>query len=88
MSYLPQKMLSFSWNNPPKFENIRNERSWVIVEFEQEGNGTRITLTHLGWKEGEEWGQAYKYFMSAWNIVLGRLEYCTEYGPLNWGKPF
>ena len=89
LSYLPEEMLSFEWNAPPRFPNVRGERTWVVVQFkpEQEGS-TRVTLTHLGWKEGEEWDQVFDYFLRAWDIVLGRLAYRFSTGPIDWRDPY
>lgn len=89
LSFLPEKMISFSWNNPPKFEHIREEHTWVVVEFKKiEENRTHITLTHLGWQDGPEWEGAYEYFEIAWNIVLKRLEYSILNGPIDWENPY
>ena len=89
LSFLPNKMLSFSWNNPPKFEHIRDEKTWVIIEFQTvEKNKTHIKLTHLGWNDNPEWEGAYEYFDNAWNIVLKRLEYSIIKNPIDWDKPY
>ncbi len=76
LSFLPQKMLSFSWNAPPQFQQIRSGeyKKWVVVEFEKLGESeTRVALTHLGWLESIEWDKVYDYFTEAWNIVLERM---------------
>jgi uncharacterized protein YndB with AHSA1/START domain len=89
LSFLPQKMISFSWNNPPKFEQIRDEKTWVVIQFQQiESNKTRIILTHLGWKDGPKWEGAYEYFDTAWDIVLKRLEYSIVKSPIDWENPY
>lgn len=72
LSFLPEKMLSFSWNAPPHFEKIRNgnHNTWVVLEFEKiDDKNTTITLTHLGWLEGEDWDALYEYFDAAWSRV-------------------
>ncbi|MBT3318133.1 MAG: SRPBCC domain-containing protein [Clostridia bacterium] len=77
LSFLPQKMLSFSWNAPPQFPDIRSDeyKTWVVVEFEQVGESeTRVTLTHLGWPESKEWNKVYDYFDEAWESVLESLK--------------
>ena len=33
LSCLPQEMLSFDWNAPPQYPNVRQERTWVVVQF-------------------------------------------------------
>ena len=77
LSFLPQRMLSFSWNAPPKFPDIRSAeyKTWVVVEFEEAKKGeTKVTLTHLGWLQEPQWDEVYDYFVEAWDIVLDRLE--------------
>ena len=76
LSFMTQKMLSFSWNAPPQFQQIRSGeyKTWVVVEFEQVSEGeTKVTLTHLGWPQGKQWDKVYDYFTEAWDVVLERL---------------
>ena len=76
LSFIPKSMLSFTWNAPPQFEKMRksDHKTWVVVEFKPYAeHSTGITLTHLGWLEGEEWNQVYDYFNSAWDEVLHAL---------------
>lgn len=72
LSYIPNKMLSFTWNAPPKFNEIRshNYKTWVVLEFEE----NKLTLTHLGWPEGQSWHDVYYYFDLAWTYVIEQLE--------------
>lgn len=94
LSFLPTEMLSFEWNAPPEFPNVRKEQmqkhTWVVVQFYPVGrNQTKVRLTHLGWKEGEEWEKVFQYFMRAWDIVLGRLEHVfTARKPIDWNNPY
>ena len=70
-SYVPDRMVSFTWNAPPS-QSTRGKHTWVVVEFE-EGDTARTThvrLTHLGFGEGEEWDQTLAYFEKAWAFVL------------------
>ena len=79
LSYLPYRMLSFSWNAPPQYPNVRGQLTWVVLEFSKRNeNATHLRLTHLGWKEGEEWEQVYNYFDSAWGKVLKWLKESFE----------
>ena len=75
LSFLPKKMLSFSWNAPPQFDAIRNgsHQTWVVVEMMGDGSVTEVTLTHLGWLEGEDWNAVYDYFAKAWDMVMDDL---------------
>jgi len=86
LSFLPMEMLSFEWNAPPQYPNVRQgRRTWVVVQFYPLGpNQVRVRLTHLGWRKGEEWDKVLQYFKRAWDIVLGRLEHRFSRGPVDW----
>ena len=82
------KMFSFTWNAPPILPNVRGQRTQVILRFIPEEDGIRLTLHHGGWGSGGEWEQAFAYFQKAWtNIVLPRLKYRFEHGPVDWDNP-
>jgi uncharacterized protein YndB with AHSA1/START domain len=89
MAVQPGKMLSFTWNNPPEFPGIRNQRTHVTVSLEAIGPAqTKVVLRHDGWGEGGEWDAAFEYFEAAWKrIVLPRLKYRFEHGPIDWNHP-
>lgn len=79
LSWLPDRMVSFTWNAPPSFAHAREQHTHVVVEFEQEAPGwTRVRLTHLGWHEkvrddaanAEEWRAARAYFAKVWPKVM------------------
>ena len=77
LSYLPKQMLSFSWNAPPKFKEVRESdyHTWVVAEFKNESeNRTEVTITHLGWPEDSRWDPVYEYFDKAWDTVIGWLD--------------
>ena len=87
LSYLPQEMLSFSWNAPPQFSHARQHRTWVVICFRaMQERSTRIRLTHLGWAEkraefpehAAEWESVREYFVRAWHVVLDRLRLTFE----------
>jgi len=84
----PPRMLSFSWDAPADFPNVSKQRTSVVVRFKElEGEKTRVTLIESGWGEGEEWDKVFAYFSSAWpDIVLARLKYRFEVGPLDWSN--
>jgi len=85
----PPRMLSFTWNAPPEIPDIRAQRTHVTVRLEAvDSNRTKVTLVHDGWGEGAGWDAAFEYFSRAWNkIVLPRLQYRFEHGPLDWDNP-
>ena len=72
LSYLPGRMLSFTWSAPPTMPTERAKRTWVVVEFVDAGEGkTTVRLTHLGFGAGAGWAKVRAYFESAWTNVLG-----------------
>lgn len=85
----PEKMLSFTWNSPPNLPSVRGEMTHVVVRLESKGaEETLVSLVHDGWGEGDEWDQAFDYFTRAWGeIVLPRLKYRFEEGPIDWENP-
>jgi hypothetical protein len=82
-------MLSITWNAPPELSKVRKRWTHVTVRFEeiQEGQ-TKVTLTHDGWGEAEEWDEAFAYFSKAWiDVVSPRLKYRFAVGPVDWDNP-
>jgi uncharacterized protein YndB with AHSA1/START domain len=85
LSFLPKKMLSFEWNAPPQFEQLREVHTQVVVMFEEEeAHQVKVTLSHHGWGEGGRWRELYEYFDRAWAYVLDNLKKRFVEGPLNW----
>lgn len=72
LSYVPSKMLSFTWNSPNHL-GLRDAQTWVVMEFCEVEGGTELTLTHCGFLEGQDWDQCRVYFQQAWRRVLRRL---------------
>jgi uncharacterized protein YndB with AHSA1/START domain len=85
----PQRMLSFTWNAPPHLPEVRDQMTHVVVRLEEvPGGRTRVSLRHDGWGDGGQWDQAYDYFQQAWlAVVLPRLRYRFEVGPIDWHNP-
>jgi uncharacterized protein YndB with AHSA1/START domain len=85
-SYIPERMLAFDWNQPASIPDLRNIKTWVVVEFrEMDDELSEITLTHLGFGEGSTtWNQAYEYFQNAWKKVLLRFERSVRIGAIDW----
>lgn len=77
LSFLPGRMLSFTWNAPPTLAT-RPLHTWVVLLFEESGGGCRVELNHHGWPESglatpeTEWPATYEYFESAWKYVIDR----------------
>lgn len=88
LSYLPKRMLSFEWNAPPSFGDLRGIHTFVVLEFEEVGpDQVNLTLSHIGWGRGEDWDQVYDYFDKAWQRVLDNFKKRFDEGPLNWSEP-
>lgn len=68
LSFVPDKMLSFTWNAPPLYLKIRASKykTWVVLNFED----GLIELRHLGWPEDQAWNPVFDYFNKAWSMVL------------------
>jgi uncharacterized protein YndB with AHSA1/START domain len=87
LSYAPEEMISFQWNAPPEMPEVRNGGTWVVVQMRAEGvDRTHVTVTHLGWKEGPEWDQAFVHFTQGWGDLMKRLERRFTDGPIDWSK--
>ena len=75
LSYIPDRMLSFTWNAPPHLAPaLRQAHGWVVLTFTEMVDGTEIELTHNGFLTGPEWDECRTYFRQAWKRVLRRLE--------------
>lgn len=77
LSYLPDRMVSFTWNAPPTLSNTRDQHTWVVLEFSPVGSGTHVRLTHTGWPADAwdtepQWAETHAYFARAWALVLDR----------------
>lgn len=85
----PKRMLAFTWNAPPDLPSVRGQMTHVVVRmFETEAGDTRVTLRHDGWGDGNEWEDAFQYFSRAWSdVVLPRLRYRFQSGPVDWSNP-
>ncbi len=87
LSYAPNEMISFQWNAPPQYPEVRNGGTWVVVQMRSEGaDRTHLTITHLGWKEGSEWDLAFAHFEHGWGDLLKRLEKRFSDGPIDWNR--
>src|SRR5277367_1221310 len=62
LSYAPEEMISFQWNAPTEYPEVRNGGTWVVVQMRPEGaDRTHVTVTHYDWKAGDERDQAYAH---------------------------
>ena len=59
----PKQMISFDWNAPPSLPNARAQRTFVIGRFAAvDDKHTKVTIHHVGWGNGGEWGKTFTYF--------------------------
>ncbi len=89
LAFQKNKLLSFTWNAPPIYPRIRTQKTHVSVYFKElKENNTEINLIHDGWGDDEEWNKVFDYFDRAWGkVVLPRLKYRFENGPIDWNNP-
>lgn len=69
--------LNFEWKGPEQYEHIMNNLrplTNVTVIFNSISDKTEITLIHTGWRDIDEWEEARKYFIKAWNYAFKQLE--------------
>lgn len=75
LAYVENELIAFTWNAPPKFMPERGIRTFVVVRFDDAGEGeTRVRLTHDGFGAGGNWPDVRAYFDAAWGAVLGILQ--------------
>jgi uncharacterized protein YndB with AHSA1/START domain len=81
-----KQMISFTWDAPPKFPDIRKQRTVVVLRFFKSAESkTIVTLHHLGWGTGNEWDEVFHYFTNTWaTFVLPNLKYSLEVKPIDW----
>jgi len=77
--------LAFTWTAPPRWPRIRAMRTVVDLTFSVTGDdATALRLRHSLWGDGPDWDEVYAYFDGAWDIVLKRLDYRFDQGPVDW----
>ncbi len=72
LGYVPNEMISFTWNAPPHLR-LREAHTWVVITFSPAEAGTAVSLTHTGFLEGDDWDDYIAYFEEAWRFVLDLL---------------
>ena len=72
LGYVPNEMISFTWNAPPHLA-LRESHTWVVITFSDSPTGTDVRLVHTGFGVGDDWDAYMAYFQNAWTYVLGLL---------------
>lgn len=80
LSFIPNEMLSFTWNAPPQLAARNSDIfTYVVINFDEiTEEKTMLTLRHLGWPDDERFPPVFDYFDQAWGYVLNNLEKCYE----------
>lgn len=69
--------LNFEWKGPKQYKHFMNNvrpLTNVTVIFTTQGDQTRVTLIHTGWRDTDDWEQARQYFVNAWKGAFSQLE--------------
>jgi len=74
MAFVPKQVLATTGSAPPKFPNVRKGGTWGVYFFEPLApDKTRLRLSVIGWKQGEEWDRAFDYFIRNNPIFLNNV---------------
>ena len=88
LAFEPERMLSTTWDAPPKFAAVRAQRTFLQVRLAPAPNGyTEVLLTQDGFGSGPEWHQVRDYFTGAWTWVAAALQHRFDAGPIDWTRP-
>ena len=96
LSYLPEEMLSFTWNAPPEHSHARAKHTWVVVRLDDAGpSRTRVRIDHLGFaghakaapEHADEWKEVRAHFADAWPRVLEAMRRTAELDHPSTPKP-
>jgi uncharacterized protein YndB with AHSA1/START domain len=88
LAWQEKELLSFTWDAPPQFTDVRAQRTMVIMRFKKlSDTKTLVTSRQVGFGTGGNWDLVYDYFKSAWGgFVLPNLKYSLEVKPIVWGN--
>ncbi|NYV68337.1 SRPBCC family protein [Bacillus sp. Gen3] len=78
-----QKELHFSWKGPDQFNEVmnNNELTVVKVSFQTiDEDKTSVKVIHDGFKDTNEWSEAFQWHQMAWVQVLNSLKAAIEKG--------
>lgn len=88
LGFVAERQLIVTGSAPLEFPNVRMGGTWGVLDFAPAGeNATDLTLTCLGWQNGEEWDRAYEYFLKNNPVFLNLLRKRFTEGPLKWSEP-
>ena len=87
MCYLPPEMLAIrNIQTPPGFPDPElGKRLWTVMQFEARGDReTKVTITMLGWADGDEASPVFELFRRGNVYTLGKLYERFRSGPHVW----
>jgi len=88
LGFVPQRQLVVTGSAPLEFPNVRMAGTWAVLDLAADGdNSTQLTMTCLGWQNGEEWDRAFDYFLKNNPVFLNLLRKRFTEGPLEWSAP-
>ncbi len=63
-TYVPKELLACTGSAPPQFPEVQKGGHWGVYTLEPMGSSrTRLRLSVVGWREGDEWEKAFDYFL-------------------------
>lgn len=87
LAWLPQEMLAVNAMAPEWFPTVRKERTIAVFQFDAvDERQTRVRLSQIGWKNGEEWDKAFEYLSKGNAQLLNALYRRFAEGPIDWEK--
>ena len=88
LAYEPERLLTTTWDAPPKFPLARAQRTFLQIRLTPaDGGATRVSIRQTGFGDGPEWRQVHEYFLGAWTWVAAALQQRFETGPIDWSSP-
>ena len=77
LTYLPERLFSFSWNATPTMTELRKQgaRAHVVIELDEIATDrVKLSLSMLGFGKSEEWEHFHDSFERGWQFFLGKLK--------------
>ncbi len=86
LSFVPEQDIVLSAMAPERFPTVRAERTHARFQFIPRGDSTVVRLEQSGWKDGQEWDQAYEHLLAGNAQLLATLHRRFVSGPIDWAK--
>ena len=87
VNFTPQQQITIHAMAPETFPTVRREGTTAVFTFVAlDDSHTRLYLSQVGWKSGEEWDKAYAYLAQGNAYLLTGLRDRFVQGPVDWAK--